>query len=39
MIAILIAVDQINVSLNKVYFFKENIANAINNFAIYSIFN
>ena len=38
MVAILIAVDKINVSLNKVYFL-ENIANAINYFAIYSILN
>ena len=37
-VAILIAVDTINVSLNKVYFL-ENIANAINYFAIYSISN
>ena len=37
-VAILIAVDKINVSLNKVYFL-ENIANAINYFAIYSISN
>ena len=38
MATILIAVDKFNVSLNKVYFL-ENIANAINYFAIYSISN
>ena len=38
-VAISIAVDKINVSYNKVYFFLENVANAINYYAIYSISN